>query len=399
MPPTFPQESLVSYSDHSGSRHSRRDPWAVLETLLQSLSEVTNSTRSIQATVEAAAEAISADSAFWYSKSSHRTLAIAGPHTVDATWCTQFAQTLLTCIPESEDVAIWSPPSSPPDGHPTAALLCRSEKTHGCLIAVNFDQTRKFDEGDMKVARLTLKLLLAQRAQAQAGTKQLLVGLLHSLTTIIDAKDPYTAGHSERVARIATLIARQMQLPAGATGDIYLAGLLHDVGKIGIRDEVLQKAGKLTREEYEEVQLHPVISDRIVASIKPFERLRGAVRHHHERWDATGYPDQLGREEIPLLARVLAVADACDAMMSPRRYRPGRSPIEIDATFTREAGRQFDPAVVRAFMAIRHEVYPPIYQKGIGESAFHAIDHIVENMTETTAVKLPPLSSEPPSRK
>ncbi|MEO2089866.1 MAG: hypothetical protein ABGY75_10270, partial [Gemmataceae bacterium] len=83
------------------------------------------------------------------------------------------------------------------------------------------------------------------------------------------------------------------------------------------------------------------------------------------------------------------VADACDAMMSHRRYRPARSPVEIDAVFTRESGRQFDPAVVKAFMAVRHEIYPPIYQKGIGDSAHHAIDHIVDNLTDATMERLP----------
>jgi HD-GYP domain-containing protein (c-di-GMP phosphodiesterase class II) len=273
---------------------------------------------------------------------------------------------------------------------PTAAVLCRSAKTHGCIVGLSYTPGRAFDDGDVKVARFTLKMLLTQRTQAQSGIKHLLSGLLQSLTTIIDAKDPYTAGHSERVARIANLIARQMGLAADQMGDVYLAGLLHDVGKIGVRDDVLQKPGKLTREEYEEVQQHPLIGDRIVASIKPFDRLRAGVRHHHERYDGGGYPDRLAKEDIPLLARILCVADACDAMMSARRYRPARTPIDIDAEFARQAGKQFDPLVIRAFMAIRHEVYPPIYQKGLGESAFHAIENIVDNLTDASALQLPP---------
>jgi HD-GYP domain-containing protein (c-di-GMP phosphodiesterase class II) len=113
------------------------------------------------------------------------------------------------------------------------------------------------------------------------------------------------------------------------------------------------------------------------------------VRNHHEHFDGSGYPDGLAGEAIPQLARVLCVADALDAMMSPRRYRPARSPIEIDAVMKSESGKQFDPVVVAAFMAVRHQIYPPIYQKGIGESAYHAIQSMVENQTETTAA-LPP---------
>ncbi len=377
--------------DLPSTQTARRDPWAALEVLLQNLTDTTSSTRSIQATVAAAADTLGADAAFWYSLSNDKVLAVAGPRAVDAGWAAKFARTLAQKATDGEEVVRWTNPpggKEPPE-EPAAALLCRSAKTNGCLVALTYDPDRRFDDGDVKVARFTLKMLLGQRAQAQAGTKQLLVGLLHSLTTVIDAKDPYTAGHSERVARIATLIAKQMHLSAAVVGDVYLAGLLHDVGKIGIRDEVLQKPGKLTREEYEEVQQHPVVGERVVASIKPFDRLRGGVRHHHERWDGGGYPDKLAREDIPLLARVLAVADACDAMMSHRRYRPARSPVEIDAVFTRESGRQFDPAVVKAFMAVRHEIYPPIYQKGIGESAFHAVNQIVENLTDATMERLP----------
>lgn len=367
----------------------RRDPWGVLEGLLQSLTDTTSSTRSIQATVLAAAEAISADAAFWYSRSSGKTLAVAGSRPLDADWCGRFAKLLLDAMPPADEVCVWTNPH-PNANEPAAAVLCRSAKTHGCIVGLSFDPARGFDDGDVKVARFTLKMLLTQRTQTQAGIRNLLGGLLQSLTTIIDAKDPYTAGHSERVARIATLIARQMGLSADQVGDVYLAGLLHDVGKIGIRDEVLQKPGKLTREEYEEVQQHPLIGDRIVASIKPFERLRPGVRHHHERYDGGGYPARLAREEIPLAARILCVADACDAMMSSRRYRPGRTPIEIDAIFTKEAGRQFDPLIIRAFMAVRHEIYPPIYQKGLGDSAFHALQNIVDNMTDASAMQLPP---------
>ena len=228
-------------------------------------------------------------------------------------------------------------------------------------------------------------MLLGLRAHAQVATKHLLNGLIHSLTAVLDAKDPYTAGHSERVARIAVLVGKAMGLSEAVVGDLFLAGLVHDIGKIGVRDEVLLKNGKLTDAEFAEIQQHPVIGEKIVASIEPFRRLTPAVRGHHERYDGRGYPDGLAGEAIPLLARVLGVADAVDAMMSPRRYRMARSPVEIDAIITAETGRQFDPAAAAAFMSVRTQIYPPIYQKGIGESAFHAIETIVDNLTDTTA--------------
>ena len=371
------------------SRTSRRDPWTILDGLLQTLTGATSTSTSISATVEALAEAVSADVAFWYSRSSGQALAITGQVNYSASACASFAKRLLDRVPVEHDVAVWKNPDPQVTGEPMAAVVCQSARTNGAVVAMNFEADRPFAETDVKMARLTLKMLLSQRAQSLAGTKQLLMGLLHSLTTIIDAKDPFTAGHSERVARISALITKQLNLSPAISSDVYLAALLHNVGNIGLRDDVLQKPGRLTREELEELQQHPILSEQIVSSIKPFDRLRPAVRHHHERWDGAGYPDRLAREQIPLIARILAVADACDAMMSARRYRPARSPIDIDAVFQRESGKQFDPAVVQAFFAIRHEVYPPIYQKGLGESASHALDHIVENMTDASVLKLP----------
>src|SRR5262249_48902639 len=155
-------------------------------------------------------------------------------------------------------------------------------------------------------------------------------GLVNCLTATIEARDAYTAGHSERVARIGVILAEQMGLSHAEVSDVYLGGLLHDIGKIGIPDAVLQKDGPLTAQEYAHIKRHVVIGDRIVASIKPFDRLRPGVRSHHERFDGKGYPDGLAGADTPRLARILAIADACDAMMSPRRYRPALTPPLID---------------------------------------------------------------------
>lgn len=368
-----------------------RDPWPPLEQLLMRLSDTANTSQAVLAAVTAAQEAIGADAGFWYSKGSGKVAGLVGPPHFAPDRAASLARELIARLPAEQEFLRWSNPQPrASDAVPDSALLVAGPKTHGCIVAVGFDPARRFDDGDAKAVRMAMKMLLAQRAQAVAGTKQLLNGLLHCLTTIIDAKDPYTAGHSERVARIAVLVAKQLGLSGSAEGDVYLAGLLHDVGKIGVRDEVLQKPGKLTPEEFDEIRQHPVIGDRIVASIRPFDRLRPAVRHHHERWDGGGYPDRLAGEAVPQLARLLSVADAVDAMMAPRRYRPARSPNEIDQILRAEAGRQFDAGMVKAFMAVRHEVYPPIYQKGIGESAYHAIEGIVDNLTDASLL-LPPL--------
>ncbi len=366
-----------------------RDPWSVLETLLLKLGDATSTNQSVAWAVESARSAVDADVAYWYSRNNGKVTALCGPREYAAERAGSLARQLLGRLPAGNETLRWVNPDPPSEKIPDSAVIVADSRTQGCIVVLDFDPNRRFDDGDTKAVRMALKMLLAQRAQSQASTKSLLLGLLHCLTTIIDAKDPYTAGHSERVARIAVLLVRQMGLSQALEGDVFLAGLLHDVGKIGLPDELLQRPGRLNDAEMQEMRRHTIIGDRIVASIKPFERLRPAVRNHHEHFNGNGYPDGIAGEKIPLLARVLAVADACDAMMSPRRYRSARSPYEIDAVFTAEAGQQFDPAVVRAFMAIRHEIYPPIYQKGIGESAFHAIESIVDNMTDSSMLSMP----------
>ncbi len=159
--------------------------------------------------------------------------------------------------------------------------------------------------------------------------KDLLVGLTRSLTAAIDAKDAYTYGHSERVARVAVELGRELGLREDELSDIYLAGLLHDIGKIGIRDDVLTKRGPLTGEEFKHIQQHPVIGHRILAGLHAIEHLLPGVLYHHERYDGGGYPEGLKADAIPLLARILAVADSFDAMNTSRPYRTAMPPERV----------------------------------------------------------------------
>jgi HD-GYP domain-containing protein (c-di-GMP phosphodiesterase class II) len=364
--------------------HGMRESLLALEALVDTLTDAAGSPEALGAVVSAARDGVGGDFAFWYSRGAKAT-ALTGRAALSEDACAAFARKLLSAVPVEMESFRWANPDPPAPLQPSAACGARAGRGGGALVVVSLESGRRFDPGEEEVVRTALKLLAGFRAHAQAATKQLLNGLVHSLTAVIDAKDPYTAGHSERVARIAVLIAQAMGLSDALVGDVFLAELLHDIGKIGTRDEVLWKPGKLTDSEFEEIKQHPVTGERIVASIEPFKRLCPAVRGHHERYDGRGYPDGLAGEGIPLLARVLGVADALDAMMSPRRYRPARSPVEIDKVLVAESGKQFDPAAVAAFMKVRAQVYPPIFQKGIGESAFHAIHALVDNQTETTA--------------
>src|SRR5205814_4235646 len=138
-------------------------------------------------------------------------------------------------------------------------LVARSAQSGGCAVVLTFTPGRRFDAADEEVVRIALKMLVALRAHAQRATKLLLNGLVHSLTAVIDAKDPYTAGHSERVARIAVLLGNQLGLSAGTVGDLFLAGLIPDIGKMGVRDDVLWKPGRLTDAAFDEAKQHPAV--------------------------------------------------------------------------------------------------------------------------------------------
>jgi HD-GYP domain-containing protein (c-di-GMP phosphodiesterase class II) len=203
--------------------------------------------------------------------------------------------------------------------------------------------------------------------------KELLVGLTRSLTAALDAKDSYTFGHSERVARIAVELGKELGLQGDELSDIYLAGLLHDVGKIGIRDSVLGKVEPLTAEEFEHIKQHVTIGYAILSDLRPIRNLLPGVLYHHEHWDGNGYPDGLAGDAIPLLARILAVADAYDAMSTNRPYRDALPCRKVEEILTKGAGTQWDKRVIEAFQRCRQKVHT-IRQRGVGDSLQIAID-------------------------
>jgi putative nucleotidyltransferase with HDIG domain len=185
---------------------------------------------------------------------------------------------------------------------------------------------------------------------------------IESLNATVDAKDPYTAGHSARVQRIALAVAEELAIPADRLDAVRFGGLFHDIGKIGVPDRILTKPGALDGDEYALIKRHPADGADIVAK---FSRLRAAVpliRHHHERWDGGGYPDRLAGEEIPLEACVVGLADAWDAMTTDRPYRPALSVDKAAAEVQRCRGTQFAPQVVDAFFVAfrrRRSVFEP----------------------------------------
>lgn len=192
--------------------------------------------------------------------------------------------------------------------------------------------------------------------------KEMFLGQIQMAVHMLEKKDVYTRGHSERVARYAVKTAIQMGFTGEVLDQIRLGGELHDIGKIGTRDEVLNKPGPLTPLEFEEIKKHVVAGEEI---LEPLRRdhpvVLDIVRWHHERIDGSGFPDRLAGEAIPVAARLVAVADAFDAMTTSRAYRPSRSPDEAVDELLRCSGRQFDSEVVGAFT----RAYPDVNRLGI----------------------------------
>ena len=173
------------------------------------------------------------------------------------------------------------------------------------------------------------------------------------LARAVDAKDHYTQGHSESVSRLAAQIATQMGLPDTEIEEVRLGGILHDIGKIGVPEALLNKPSLFTPEEYDVMKRHPLLGARILETVKvkTIERIRGMVRNHHEKVDGMGYPDGLKGDNIPLGARIITVADCFDSMLTGHRaYKPGRSAREAVEELYRCSGTQFDPTIVKAFV-------------------------------------------------
>ena len=184
---------------------------------------------------------------------------------------------------------------------------------------------------------------------------RLCVQIVQTLSGAIDAKDAYTKGHSTRVAEYSKEIARRAGFSEKMQNEIYMVGLLHDVGKIGIKESIINKTSGLTDEEYAIIRTHPIVGESILKNIPEFPQLLTAARWHHERYDGAGYPDGLAGESIPVEARIVAVADTYDAMTSKRSYRTGLAQDVVRAEIERGKGSQLDPVFAEIMLDMIRE--------------------------------------------
>ena len=226
--------------------------------------------------------------------------------------------------------------------------------TYATLAALGVVAALIVRDYPLALAPLIVPAALAQYAlrrevQLRADTR----AALASLVDVVELRDPYTAGHSQRVAASARDLATWLGLPGEEADVVETAGRVHDLGKVGMNPALLTKVGPLTEEEWEQVRQHPGHGAAIVGKFAGYRGCAVLVRHHHERWDGGGYPDGLAGEAIPLGARILAVADAYDAMTSARAYRPASGSDAVLRILEEGAGVQWDPRVVEAFIEYR----------------------------------------------
>ncbi|NMC96746.1 MAG: HD-GYP domain-containing protein, partial [Deltaproteobacteria bacterium] len=182
--------------------------------------------------------------------------------------------------------------------------------------------------------------------------ENIFIGILIALTRAIDAKSPWTAGHSERVTKFAEAIGHNLHFNEDEMRALTISAILHDIGKIAVPEQILDKPGKLTDEEFAVVKKHPQAGADIISSIPSYESILEGIVHHHERWDGKGYPKGLHEKDIPLIARIICIADVYDALTEDRPYRRAWSRTEVRQFFEEQKGKMFDAELVDVFLTL-----------------------------------------------
>jgi len=224
----------------------------------------------------------------------------------------------------------------------------------GVITVLRGDPSRAFTEDDeLLLTSIGSQVAVAiENYRLNLNVERTYMETIMALALAVEAKDPYSAGHSKRVGFYALQIGEVLGFDEEILRTLSDAGILHDIGKIGIKDEILMKPGSLTPDEWKIMQQHPLIGEAIVKPVRSLSKVVALVRHHHERYDGTGYPSGLKGEEIPIGARILAVADGYDSMITDRPYRKRFSLEETKAELRRNIGTQYDPAIVDAFFKV-----------------------------------------------
>jgi HD-GYP domain-containing protein (c-di-GMP phosphodiesterase class II) len=228
----------------------------------------------------------------------------------------------------------------------------------GVMTVMRGAGKERFFMGDVTLISTIAKqiAIVIRNARLFSEVRSLFLNLVKSLISIVEAKHKYTKGHSERVHAISCYLGKKLGLKRHAREVLHWASLFHDVGKISVPDAILNKPGTLTEEEFAVIKRHPVVGSEVLSHIEQLHEALPAIRHHHERMDGSGYPDGLKGDEVPLAARIIAVADVYDALTSTRSYRPAMPVSKALELMREEEGRHFDPRVLRLFLEKHDEI-------------------------------------------
>ena len=231
-----------------------------------------------------------------------------------------------------------------------------------CEKSDKFDQLLLLIESGIKsIAQMNeIKRINLELSNTYEKLEKAYLDSIQTLRYTVEAKDPYTRGHSDRVSAYSVLIGEKLGLSEDDLKTLRVGGLFHDIGKIGIPDSILLKESKLTDDEYSEIKSHPAIGAHILCNAEVFKDIIPIVKHHHERYDGRGYPGQLKGEDIPYFARIATIADAFDAMTSKRTYRNSLPIDVVRAEIERNLGTQFDPEIGKVFLDILNNDYDKI---------------------------------------
>jgi len=343
-------------------QHTDLTPWEALITLdgvMRRLRLGRASARHLHLLLHGVAPIIGAEALFWLPRGSHLPFLGVGKNCLTEAGCAR----LVAIISREHD---WVADSTHicnqaaetawhkefPQIRNALALYVADQAPVGWLLAVNKSAGNGFRRTDAAVLApfASLVRLYDQSVAQMQEMQELLFGFARSLTTAVDAKDPRRAGHSERTARIAVEIARQLNLRDCDLGEIYLAGLLHDIGKLGLPETLFRKSGPWSADEILRFQYHVHIGYTFLADLQKWRNIAPAVLHHHEFYDGSGYPDGLRGEDIPLVARIVAVADAYDALSTGYYDQEPLTISETEKRLRSESGSKWDPNVVRALL-------------------------------------------------
>ncbi len=271
-----------------------------------------------------------------------------------AGWCAQNNKTVM--VPDTEKDPRFFKGADKKSGFVTRSMICvpmrLKDKIIGVLQVLNRTGDIPFNEHDVEMLENMANQAVSaiENARLYENIQKVYLSTIEVLATAIDAKDPYTQGHSRRVTLYSVAIAEELNMNRKEIENVRYAGLLHDVGKIGIKDSIIRKPGRLTDEEYAIIKKHPAIGAKILRPVDFLADKIPGVLHHHEYYDGRGYPDHLTGENIPLDGRIICVADAFDAMTTNRPYRKGLTVKTAIGELQKFSGKQFDPVCVEAFL-------------------------------------------------